>query len=167
MTSTNNGEKLTKVPCRLYVNLGKLAEGQSITEYIEEHLSQNKGNYTRKERGIILDITSVEVSLGEIGYSGAVSSYVTFDARTFLPSENMELEAELTKSLPTGGLFSYKGLMNIWVREEQMRPLVYQDGIYTHPEEIRSLKLGDSCKIEINLVRYEQKTYSCIGSYIS
>jgi len=156
--------------CKLWINMGEMPEDDSIRgwsrKWVQTYIKNNIQDYTRKDTGIIMDATEITTEIGDIGYTGSIAVDVTFLATTFLPKENMTIESTAVKILPTGILFTYKGLMNIFVRDNDMKPYYYNNdcSIYEKAED-PSVKItnGSSVTVQIKQVRYENKKYSCIG----
>ncbi len=144
--------RVSMKPCNLDQKPGK---------YILKKLKEMKETLTSNLAGHVIDILDI------ISYSNKISDVtediiwtVVYKALVFRPRKDQKLEVKVTMVLASGILCNFYGI-KIWVPSHLTNGYKFGSNVFRKDDDV--IKVSDTIKIIISVVRYDKKAFSCIA----
>ncbi len=143
-----------------------IIHNEDLTKICYELLEKNKKSFNDQEYGHIINLNKIiSMEFDEITLDGNTPVYIEANVDVVKPEKDMIIEVEIQKMIDFG-IFAQNYDINFWISKENTDSYEFDPSINKYKNiDGNKLNIGDKIKIKINLIRYENKNYSCIGEF--
>ncbi len=136
----------------------------SIEENIMKKIKANKSNFNSQKNGCIIDINKVKILSNTISN---LNCNIIYNLKLFLssinPAKGKGIRNCIVKAVPRTGIICVFHTMNIWIPLVHLENYKFVNGVFLNEKDNKSIMKGTMIDIIIDMVRYEDKVFSCIA----
>jgi len=149
--------------CKIVIEPQELSD---INNHIYRKLESFVGDCTKKDGYIISIDTDFKIISNIISrVSGNCIYYIFFKIQTLKPEDGHTYGALVNRIYPQGLFCEYHNI-KIIIPSESMDGWEFENSIYINKSTDKSISKGDWINVLINVTRYDNRSYQCIGSLL-
>jgi len=140
----------------------------NISHHLLKKIKENMEGKCYLEYGYIITVENiVNIGANIISPANSLVVYdVTYQADTIKPEKGLLLSGEICMIFPQGVFVNILDKMKVLIPVNNLEDYSFDDGDFVC-ENKENLVLDKSVDIEISMVKYEKKNFSCIGKILS
>jgi DNA-directed RNA polymerase subunit E'/Rpb7 len=141
---------------------------KNIHNHLLKKLKETVENTCNMDQGYILKVIKIIeiVDNNIISSNTSVIFVVKYEAETFKPKINNVISGKVCMIFQHGIFIDILNKMKVIIPIKSLQNFIYNEKIGFISDEL-TIKVGIQINIKIVLIKYENKSYSCIGNLIS
>ena len=140
----------------------------NISYHILQKIRQNMEGKCTLDYGYIISVNKI-VELGEniVAPANSLVVYdVKYEAVTIKPEKGMELSGEICMVFQHGVFADILKKLKVLIPVGSMEEYTFSGDSFVSKEDDENIEVGSEVNIRITMVKYEKKSFSCIGELV-
>lgn len=142
---------------------------KNLKTYIQSKIVDKYLGKCNQTYGYVLGIDNGSIKIVGNTVSNAnenIMFEVVFKIRALKPTKKSRYEGKVCMVFQHGLFVEVEKYMKVLIPTDRVKPYVYTSGKNVFTKGETTLGVGDVVELEIDMVKYEQKNFNCIGNFV-
>ena len=142
----------------------------SLKKHLYDKLNDSLKNKCTQTSGYVVSVNpEIEVSESPVNIHGQGLFEVSYSVQTLKPRKGQILDGIVCMVFAQGVLVEIHGKMKVLIPPDRLGEYDFDEGVFVHKEDddADTIKEGDPISVKIDMIKYENNNFNCIGFLVT